>query len=542
MIPFTENQLTSLYRNEELETNSTFINWFVDEELRGGSVLRHPLYELLIKYLRARERQTATETEIQSLLNESDELQQRLWNLELATITEMGECQDGNPVEATHEYQIGKFDRNLLNRLSKCLARIRELTYEQHSLNTYTCQVSQLRIDQFIFEVCQKFSNLPYNALIGLVSEHVGQQTSDLRSAISVLFNFQRRPCKDQGFVADTRQWLTKLVAVLLRVASWHDHMFLLNHVLRCPPGIDKWAVNYVQSPPAPFNAVNPSQYLNHAMTVLATIISSIKDRESFFEKKDGEIDDLWVMVDSDGEDEGVPGAQMKLRENDIISLLNQVPFDYLFSQVIQFSKRDDNYLYTPLSSSQVLRTFAMLRVLLVVFGQGLIHYDTGRHEQFIKRLASLVHHCAHYTTDVWEAFRRDNNECHDNSLIERLQVEYDYILHNACQCLLATKHKSTAQFVAVLPYSVVSLPMLWKLFHMILQPHQDKPACMNAVQWWDGVEELVSTLKEAELYYLLTAANNMALARSSNDDYLFVKMVTSHLLQVAKIRVHMNI
>lgn len=56
---------------------------------------------------------------------------------------------------------------------------------------------------------------------------------NELHVAISVLFSFQRRQIKDEGFINDTRQWLSRLVAVLLRVASWKDHIFLINHILR---------------------------------------------------------------------------------------------------------------------------------------------------------------------------------------------------------------------------------------------------------------------------------------------------------------------
>lgn len=55
----------------------------------------------------------------------------------------------------------------------------------------------------------------------------------ELRAAISVLFTFQRRPLRDEVFVNDTRGWLSRLVGVLLRVATWQDHLFLIHHVLR---------------------------------------------------------------------------------------------------------------------------------------------------------------------------------------------------------------------------------------------------------------------------------------------------------------------
>lgn len=44
--------------------------------------------------------------------------------------------------------------------------------------------------------------------------------------------------------------------------------------------------------------------------------------------------DSIWVVVDSDGEEENSGGSQQTLRESDIIALLNQMPFAVLFKKV----------------------------------------------------------------------------------------------------------------------------------------------------------------------------------------------------------------
>ena len=43
--------------------------------------------------------------------------------------------------------------------------------------------------------------------------ELLTEQTQLLRECIDVLFMFQRKPCKDDVFVRDTRSWLTRLVS-----------------------------------------------------------------------------------------------------------------------------------------------------------------------------------------------------------------------------------------------------------------------------------------------------------------------------------------
>ena len=36
-------------------------------------------------------------------------------------------------------------------------------------------------------------------------------------------------------------------VAALFRLATLEDHIFLLNHIIRCPAGIDQWAACFIQ-------------------------------------------------------------------------------------------------------------------------------------------------------------------------------------------------------------------------------------------------------------------------------------------------------
>ena len=90
--------------------------------------------------------------------------------------------------------------------------------------------------------MCHAFSFISSQSQIQLFneSEPRGPYGTDLRSliielkdAISVLFRFQRRFLKDEQFVAETRQWLVKLVSILLRISTPNDHLFLLHHVLR---------------------------------------------------------------------------------------------------------------------------------------------------------------------------------------------------------------------------------------------------------------------------------------------------------------------
>ena len=60
----------------------------------------------------------------------------------------------------------------------------------------------------------------------------------------------------------------------------------------------------------------------------------------------------LWVLVDSDGEeDEDLTGCRYTgwathLRENDLVSLLNQIPMDCLYRHILLVDRHDDRYHY----------------------------------------------------------------------------------------------------------------------------------------------------------------------------------------------------
>lgn len=61
-----------------------------------------------------------------------------------------------------------------------------------------------------------------------------------------------------------------------------------------------------------------------------------------------------------------------------------------------------------------------------------------------------------------------------DAAMIERLQVEYDALVMRAAKCLYNTPGHSTWQFLAVLPFSSITLRTLWKLFCLLLQGDEE--------------------------------------------------------------------
>lgn len=98
------------------------------------------------------------------------------------------------------------------------------------------------QIDYYLHVLCQPFSNIPADTPVGLFlnsdvrcvnGKNLQSHIHDLKSSISVLFLFQRKTISDKVFISETRKLLVKIIGILLRVASWRDHFFILNHILR---------------------------------------------------------------------------------------------------------------------------------------------------------------------------------------------------------------------------------------------------------------------------------------------------------------------
>lgn len=167
---------------------------------------------------------------------------------------------------------------------------------------------------------------------------------NEMRITISILFSFLRRQVPDKEFSNDIKKWLEKLSAFYVRMATWQDHLFLIYHVLRCPPGIASWAIPLIQLPricsnKSPSTTPFVSDDINHCMTFLKALLLPAKQRSEFLAQLhsnngpiDAAADDLWIIIDSDGEEDNTNfGECATLKENDLIALLNQVPFEHIF-------------------------------------------------------------------------------------------------------------------------------------------------------------------------------------------------------------------
>ncbi|XP_018355442.1 PREDICTED: ectopic P granules protein 5 homolog isoform X1 [Trachymyrmex septentrionalis] len=565
--PFTEQELASLYHNQELTLVDAFVTEFTEAQLRCTLLKQqHKLYDLLMSYLRVRNHLVSNSYELEHLKKSCRETQKQLWCLEKTSETENGECQDGNPVTATYEYSVAHFNQQTLVTLSRTLSAIKDTLHDSQTLYCYEAESLRLQIEHYIQRVAtsfNEFANLSQTASANLLPEQSPSQTApqliELRMCITILFNFQRRILKDGKFVTDTREWLSKLIAVLLRVATWQDHLFLLNHILRCPGGVMNWAKPFVQVPvPPKISGLSSSPfndpYLDHMIATLAVILLPIKDRDKFLEQVKVHVslqdttnnpgDTVWVMLDEEGEeDEDIANAGAIFFESDLISLLHQIPFDKLFEQVLFIQRQNDKYEQEEkaITDHHMLRLFAFYGILVKLLKQGLKSYDSPRYRQLAKRLSALIRDVVHYASDQWEAF--DKSQITDELMLLKLQTEYDCFFLKAILCIFSSRRLGAWQYLAAIPYHIISSTTLWHIFYILHSDSTSDIAISNmSVSDWETAlscpelhrqfEEKLSNMPGDESYFLLTTFANMAMARG-HKDYNFVRTTTIDLFQI---------
>lgn len=163
--PFTEQQLASLYHNQELMLVDAFVTEFTETQLRCAPLRQqHRLHELLMSYLRVRNHLIANSYELERLKKSCRETQKQLWCLEKTSETENGECQDGNPVSATHEYLVAHFNQQALVALSRTLSAIKDTLHDSQALYCYEAESLRLQIEHYVQRVARSF-NVSYRLL-----------------------------------------------------------------------------------------------------------------------------------------------------------------------------------------------------------------------------------------------------------------------------------------------------------------------------------------------------------------------------------------
>ncbi|KAL5014975.1 hypothetical protein ScPMuIL_009245 [Solemya velum] len=283
--PLTPKQHQSLYFNQELMKNDHFIENFVQMEIKKEG---HEFYEILTTYLRGRKDLVATEEEIHAFQRDYNQCQEDAWLVTKCTVNGKGTCGDKVNVTGTYHFDVCQFNTVSKERMKQALENTRLCIQDRLSLHSYSSQLSRLQVESYIHNLflnSPSLRDIPRNAPVSGQEQQrsdIFGQVKKLKDCISILFNFHRQPIREDEFVKNTRSWTERLVSALLRIACLDDHLFILNHVLRCPAGVGHYGDYY------------------DACEGKADIYLS--DEGSHNTRWTGE-SSAWILVDSDGEE-----------------------------------------------------------------------------------------------------------------------------------------------------------------------------------------------------------------------------------------------
>ncbi|XP_035829150.1 ectopic P granules protein 5 homolog isoform X2 [Aplysia californica] len=566
----TLEELLALYYNPQLAYNARFIDDFVQRESKKDS---HEFLEILSNYFRTRHQLVSVEEDIHSLQKNYSGLQKELWQFQMKTITVQGQCADQAKVTINHSYEQCLLNDEAVNKMGYTLETIRSQITDNLSLFAYSAQISALQVESYIHDLyvsCPIIRDIPKNAPIQSRLQVLPQeehQIQRLKDCISILFMFHRKPTLDGEFINNIRQWTVRLTSSLLRVATFSDHLFILNHLLRCPSGVGRWAAELVQLPvltpvsSAPHQQTFGGPLLDHTITALATVLLPAKAREEFMchmrinlSAESIQDERAWILVDSDGEeDEDPANTWLYLHENDIVALLNQFPLADLYAHIMMAGISESgsvDYDIRRSTEPMMIRLFAFSTVLIQLFGSGLTTYNMARYRQLNKRLGRLIRQTVCFVSDHWLNFKIYYGPLAPVASMETLQLEFDQLFMRATYSILTAQKLGSWQFMADMPYTCVSTDSMWQLLWVLhqgqgqvvnldrLPPVQKCKEYLEDPDSWQQLADNLLHMPTSEAIYLLTTFANMASCRSYEEE-AFIQTITLEVFEIAYICNH---
>ncbi|XP_049638396.1 ectopic P granules protein 5 homolog [Suncus etruscus] len=556
LVPFTKEQLKIFEPGSWLENVEACV-----EEFDGlAHQDHHELYELLLNYSRCRKQLLLAEAELLTLTADCQNARSRLWHFKEEQVSAQGICADQVKVSGYHRYQRVEMNDNALEELKRLFDAKSEHLHQTLALHSYTSVLSRLQVESYLYALL----NSP--AVLRSLATHQESRASrqiesipsdlhQLKECISVLFMFTRRVHEDTLFHEDILLWLEKLVSVLQRVGCPGDHLFLLNHILRCPAGVSKWAVPFIQ-----IKVLNNPSGVFHFMQSLALLMSPVKNRVEFLchmqpsdwkVSSSGPASGTWTLVDEGGEEDEDPEASwILLNEDDLVTLFSQFPFQELFQHLLGFKAKGD-YLPETTRPQEMMKMFAFANSLVELLAVGLETFNRARYRQFVKRIGYMIRMTLSYVSDHWAQYA-SHNHCPELAMqlpysMAKLQLEFDELFLRAVLHVLKAKRLGIWLFMSELPFGTLSGHMLWKLFYLMHQVESEnlerlrttlQPAeCKKQLQdpaHLVNFEKCLSSMNSSEEICLLTTFAQMAQAKRTNVDGDFIKIIVLEIYEVS--------
>ncbi|XP_074851932.1 ectopic P granules protein 5 homolog isoform X3 [Carettochelys insculpta] len=556
LVPFTKEQLKIFEPGSWLENVDSYVEEFESVAHQD----RHEFHELLLNYWRCRKQLLLAEAQLQAMMSDCRSAKDRLWTFKEEQQTVKGICADQCQVSDHHRYQTVEMNQSVLGELKRLFEAKAEHVHQTLVLHSYTSVLSHLQVESYIYGLLSSSSLLRSVAVqeqepASKQSENLFSDLGHLKECISILFGFMRRVIEDPHFQSDLLLWLQRLVSVLQRVGCPGDQLFLLNHILRCPAGVSRWAAPFIQ-----IKVLDNPSGVFHFMQSLALLMSPVKNRADFMchmapsERKSssssGKESGNWTLVDEGGEeDEDPESSWILLLEDDLIVLLSQFPFHELFQKFLGFSSKGADFPGKT-SPQEMMKIFAFANSLVELLAVGLETFNRARYRQFVKRIGHLIRMTVCCVSDHWAQYVSGDKEygsvTHPYS-VEKLQVEFDELFLRSVLHVLKAKRLGVWLFMSEMPYGTLSSSMLWKLFfimHCAENEHLEnlcstlQPAdCKNKFRDSEHIESFeryLTSMNSSEEICLLTTFAQMAQAKRTDVDEDFIRVIVLEIYEVS--------
>ncbi|KAK2703143.1 ectopic P granules protein 5 homolog isoform X2 [Artemia franciscana] len=474
----------------------------------------HELFKLIQKYRQSRTILTATLREYSIVQSNIENLRQSIWLVKKINVVEEGACLDGNIVRSTLEYPLAEYDLAKEKELKSMLIKAQEIVKEKISLQQNACELLRVKIEHY------------FNSVIGGIGEIPGA-VEELKLCISVIFSFLRHLISDEHFFGTLRHWLSQLISILIEADGHRHYIFILNHLLRCPPGIAKWASNFLQIP-----KIQDDLSFEENILFLATLYSPIAHRDLFLDELrktlEASKEDNWTFLDSEGEEEENDSKIVfTISANDLSLFTDQV--DVHSMTYFLFCRKESQ-----LGVDKVGEIFKRTGSLLKVFKSGLSMYCSERYRHFSKKVLRILKVVLQSLTDFWQEFL-STSQASSTLFSAQLQEEFDTLFLAFCSAMKESGCKGAWQIMATLSFCCLSYDCIWRLYadlHDICHIVRDESVFLGNPYFWSKFEDYLSSLNEAEIFSFLATLTGIAMSRSIRGDD-FLKLVAWELCEV---------
>ncbi|XP_071043359.1 ectopic P granules protein 5 homolog [Parasteatoda tepidariorum] len=397
---FKEEYLRYL-ESEVLEKYQEFIN-------QTYGVENDPLYELIHVYQQSRKYSLEIRSKIKCLNSQLKRKRESVWSLQEHKISEKGRCKDGYQVEAKYVYEVKLLEKEIFANVIEKTKSLAEYVLSD-AFYLYAEQLAKLRIEQYLYNVTQ---NLVVTSSVTEVSPSGLEKLQLLKRCVTTIFAFQRQASHDKQFLEVSRKWIKYLVSILLQKGNMADNIFLLNHVIRCPYGIEKWASEFIQlswstSCTNRFKDNISCHCLYYLLLVLRLILQPAIDRDFFLKDLKERaasvdcIDVAFTVLDSDGEEEEHFELTKNWSDGDLVSLLNQISIAKMCEHILLNSKDAEVIIKNP-SELRLIKIFAYSSALLEVLYGGLEALSKEEFPLSLEYICSMIRHIVCYISDHW--------------------------------------------------------------------------------------------------------------------------------------------